>query len=134
MSILKIKKAAERYLSTMPSQWSTAYEGVRFEPPDGNYLRTQFLIQDPEDPTFGTGYHRERIQFQVFVVTTAGKGTGEALNKAEEIRQRFTKGTFLLEDAVRIHVLETPRIGSAAAVEGRLIVPVLIDLVAEIES
>ena len=134
MSILKIKKAAERYLSTMPSQWSTAYEGVSFNPPDGNYLRTQLSIQEPEDPTFGTGYHRERVQFQVFVVALSGRGTGEALTKAEEIRQRFAKGTFLLEDSVRIHVLETPRVGSAASVEGRLIVPVLIDLVCEIES
>ena len=134
MAIEEIKRAAERHLNEMPSQWPTAYEGVAFNPPDSNYLRTQFRIDDPYDDTIGTGYHRERCQFQVFVLTTAGQGSGEAIRYAEEIRTRFKKGTFLLESGVRIHTLTTPKVGSANIVNGRIFVPVLIDLVGEVES
>ena len=134
MAIEEIKRAAERHLANMPSQWPTAYEGVSFETPDGNYLRTQFRIDDPYDDTVGTGYHRERIQFQVFVLTVSGTGTGEAIRYAESIRDRFKKGTFLNESGVRIHTLTTPKIGSANSTNGRIFVPVLIDLVGEVES
>ena len=134
MSIKEIKRAAERHLSTMPSQWPTAYEGVSFNPPDGNYLRVQFSIQPPDDPTLGLGYHRERIQLQVFVVTSAGSGTAEALDKAEQIRERFAKGTFLLESSIRIYVLRTPSIRSAVVLKERLVIPVLIDLVCEVQT
>lgn len=133
MAIEEIKRAAERHLAGMPSQWPTAYEGVSFNPPDGNYLRTQFRIDDPDDPTLGTGYYRERVQFQIFVVTNAGNGSGEAIRYAEDIRDRFKKGTFLLESGVRIHVLTTPRVGSSGIASERIFVPVLIDLVGEVE-
>lgn len=133
MAIIEIKRAAERHLAGMPSQWPTAYEGSNFQTPDGNYLRTQFRIDDPEDPAFGTGYHRERIQFQVFVVTEAGEGSGEAITYAEAIRNRFKKGTYLNESGVRIQVLTTPRVASSGIMNGRLFVPVLIDLVGEVE-
>ena len=134
MAIEQIKRAAERHLAGMPSQWPTSYEGVSFDPPDGNYLRTQIRIDDPDDPTLGLGYHRERIQFQVFVVTNAGVGSGEAIRYGEQIRERFKKGTYLNESGIRIYVLTTPKVGSASAFNGKLLVPVLIDLVGEVES
>lgn len=134
MSILEIKRAAERHLASMPSQWSTAYEGVSFNPPDGNYLKVQFLLLSPDDPTLNVGYHRERVQFQIFVVTKSGGGTGEAITKAEQIREKFAKGTFLSEGSVRIHVLSTPRVSSAVQLNERLVVPILIDLVCEVSS
>ncbi len=134
MAIEEIKRAVERHHSQMPSQWVTAYEGVNFNPPDGNYLMTQFRIGKPSDPTLGLGYHRENLQFQVFVMTPRGKGTGEATRQAELIRNRFAKGTYLNEAGVRIYVLETPFVGSATIVQGRVMVPVLVDLIGEVES
>lgn len=134
MAIEQIKRAAERHLSTMTTPWVTAYEGVSFTPPDGNYLRTQFRIDSPDDPTLGVGYHRERIQFQIFVVTKSGYGSGEAIKQAELIRERFKKGTYLNESGIRIYVLTTPLVGSASVIQDRLFVPVLIDLVGEVEN
>lgn len=134
MSIEKIKRAVERHYSQMPSQWSTAYEGVNFNPPDGNYIATQFRIDEPSDPTFGLGYHRENLQFQVFVMTPRGNGTGDATRQGELIRNRFAKGTYLNEAGVRIYVLKTPFVGSATIVQGRVMVPVLVDLIGEVES
>lgn len=132
MEILNTKKAAERRLAAMTPNLPTAYESHNFDPPTGMYQRTQFVIRRPEDPVLGTGYHRERIQFQVFVVDKTGEGTGDALQRAELIRQQFAKGTVMIENGTRIHVLSTPQIAGSTVVNSRVVVPVLIDLVAEV--
>ncbi len=134
MSIEQIKRAVERHYSQMPSMWSTAYEGVNFDPPDGNYVVTQFKVNKPSDPTLGLGYHRENLQFQAFVLIPRGKGTGDATRQAELIRNRFAKGTYLNEAGIRIYVLNTPSVGSATIVQGRIMVPVLVDLIGEVET
>lgn len=132
MEILNTKKAAERRLAAMTPNLPTAYESHNFDPPTGMYQRTQFVIRRPEDPVLGTGYHRERIQFQVFVVDKTGEGTGDAIQRAELIRQQFAKGTIMIENGTRIHVLSTPQIAGSTVVNSRVVVPVLIDLVAEV--
>lgn len=132
MEILNTKKAAERRLAAMTPNLPTAYESHNFDPPTGMYQRTQFVIRRPEDPVLGTGYHRERIQFQVFVVDKTGEGTGDAIQRAELIRQQFAKGTVMIENGTRIHVLSTPQIAGSTVVNSRVVVPVLIDLVAEV--
>ena len=133
--ISDIKKAAERYLATITPAVSTAYEAVKFEPPsNAMYQRVQFQIQQPDDPVFTAGYHREIVQLQVFVVDVIGSGTASALSRAELIRAKFKKGTTLEENGVRIHVLTTPFIGGSVIASDRLVVPVLVDLTAEVVS
>jgi hypothetical protein len=134
MAIIEIKRAAERKLSTLTPALPTAYEGVSFNPPNGLYQRVQFTIQNPDDPVLGTGFHRERMQLQVFVIGAANKGTSEVINRAELIRSHFAKGLVLQEGNVKIHVLKTPQIAGNTVVSERVICPVLIDLVAEVYS
>ena len=134
MAIIEIKRAAERKLNALTPAVSTAWEGVSFDPPTGIYQRVQFTIQTPDDPVLGTGFHRERITMQVFVVGAANKGTSEVINRAELIRNHFAKGLVLQEGNVRIHVLTTPQIAGNTVVSERIICPVLIQLVAEVYS
>lgn len=134
MAIIEIKRAAERRLSTLTPALPTAYEGVSFNPPNGLYQRVQFTIQTPDDPVLGTGFHRERVQMQLFVVGAANKGTSEVINRAELIRSHFAKGLVLQEGNVRIHVLRTPQIAGNTVVSERVICPILIELVAEVYS
>lgn len=132
MPIAETKRAAERHLSTLTPAIPTGYEGVKFDPPTTMYQRVQLSIRPPDDPVLGTGYYRERIQFQVFIVGEINKGTGEVLARAELVRNHFKKSTFLAEGDIRIHVLATPQISGSAIVQDRVVVPVLIDLVAEV--
>lgn len=134
MPILSTKKALERRLMTLTPVIPTAFEGVSFEPPSTIYQRCQFRIDSVDDPVLGTGYYRERIQFQVFVIDEPNKGTAGAISRAELIRDLFKKGTTLLEGAYRIHVLTTPHVGSASPIGTRSIVPVMINVVTEIYS
>jgi len=134
MAIIEIKRAAERKLTSLSPSLPTAWEAVTFDPPNGLYQRVQFTIQAPDDPVLGTGFHRERMTMQIFVVGSANKGTSEVLNQAELIRNHFAKGLVLQEDNVKIHVLKTPQIAGNSIVSERVICPVLIELVAEVYS
>lgn len=130
--ILLAKKAAERKLSTLSPALPTAYEGIKFIPPAGMYLRTQFSIQRPDDPVIGDKYYRERISLQVFVVDILNTGTANAYAKADEIRTLFEKGSTFQEQGTNIYVLSTPQITGAAVASDRLIVPVIVELVVEV--
>jgi hypothetical protein len=134
MAIIEIKRAAERKLSALTPSVPTAFEGVSFNAPNTIYQRVQFIIQAPEDPVFGTGFHRERMQMQIFVVGAANKGTSEVINRAELIRLHFAKGLVLTESGIKIHVLKTPQVAGTTVVSERVICPVIIELVAEVYS
>ena len=134
MAIIEIKKAAERKLSQLTPTLPTAWESVSFEPPVGLYQRVQFTIQSPDDPVLGTGFHRERISMQVFVVGATNKGTSEVISRAELIRAHFAKGLVLQEGNIKIHVLRTPQIAGTAVASERVVCPVIIELIAEVYS
>lgn len=130
--IVNIKRACEKHLATLTPSLPTGFEGVDFTPPNTMYQRCQFVVNTPDDPVFGTGYHRERVEFQVFVVDVSGKGTTSAIQRAELIRNHFAKGTTLVESGTPVHILSTPQIAGTKISQGRVIVPVLISAVAEV--
>lgn len=132
MAIAETKRAVERRLKAMTVDLPTAYEGVSFVPPAGMYQRIQFRVNAPDDPVFGKGYYRERIEAQVFIVDNAGTGTGGVLTRAELVRDHFKKGTTLTEGGLLIHVLETPQINSTSISDSKVVAAVLIDLVVEV--
>jgi len=131
--IANTKRACERELRNLISATTPiAFENISFKPPtDKMYIAAQFAIRQPDDPVQSSKFYRERISFQVFVVDLPNIGTTNALSVAESIRARFDKGTCFNESGTRILVLSTPQIAGCETVENRLVVPVLIDLVAE---
>ena len=132
MEILDTKRAVERKLNTLLPAIPTAYEGVTFSPPSGIYQYVQFVIGKPTDPVLGTEFHRENIEAQIFVCDVLGKGTANVLARAELTRELFTKGTFMLENNTRIHVLETPKIQGVLPTKDRLVVPIIVPLTVEV--
>lgn len=134
MAIIEVKRAAERHLQNLTPVIPTAWEGVSFTPPDSLYQRVQFIIQRPTDPVIGTGFYRETVTMQVFIVGATNKGTAEVISRAELIRNHFSKGFTMLEDNIRIHVLNTPQVTGTSITSERVICPVLIELVAEVYS
>lgn len=134
MAIIQVKRAAERKLLALTPVVATAWEGVSFNPPATLYQRVQFTIQSPDDPVLGTGFYRERVTMQVFIVGAANKGTSEVIARAELVRDHFKKGTVFTEDNVHIHVLRTPQVAGTTIASDRIICPVLIELVAEVYS
>ena len=132
MAIKEVKKAVRERLKALTPALPTALEGMSFTPPTGMYQRLQFVVEPPTDPTFGTYFYRENVQVQIFVVDKLDVGTTNAETRAELIRDWFNKGLTLTEGNVRMHVLRTPHVSSAAVAADRIIVPVLISVTAEV--
>lgn len=132
-AILNVKRVCERALVALLPSVPIAFENVSFNAPtDQLYIRTQFAIRGVDDPVIGDKYYREQISFQCFVVGLPNVGTASAIQVAEQIRDRFNKGTFFLEAGTRIHILSTPQVSSSVIVENRLVIPVLINVTAEV--
>ena len=132
-AILNTKRAVERLILTSFPGVKIAFEGSKFTAPDTElYLRTQLRIDKPDDPTIYDTYYRERISFQVFVVDVINIGTAGAFQVAENIKAIFHKGLTIKELSTNIYVLNTPQIAGAMPASGRLVVPVIINLIAEV--
>jgi glutamine phosphoribosylpyrophosphate amidotransferase len=132
-AILNTKRACERALVALLPTIPIAFENVSFNPPtDKLYIRTQFAVRSLTDPVLSSKYYRENISFQVFVIGLPNVGTSAAISVAEQIRNRFDKGTCFTETGMRLMILNTPQISSSGIVENRLVIPVLIDVAAEV--
>lgn len=132
MAIKEVQKAVREHLKTATPELPTAQENIPFTPPDTMYQRLQFVVSTPTDPTFGTYFYRENIEAQIFVVDELGIGTGNAITRAELIRDLFRKGLTLNEGGVRMHVLRTPQVAGAVVAADRVIVPVFVQITAEV--
>jgi len=132
MSIIEAQTAIRTRLAALTPALPTALEGIPFTAPTGMYQRLQFVISPPTDPTFGTYFHRENIQVQIFVADKLDVGTAGAIARAQVLRDWFHKGLTLTESGVRMHVLSTPQIAGATVASDRIIVPVLIPLTVEV--
>lgn len=133
MALDKMKIALEKRLAAFVPSIPIAYEGVHFDPPSGQlYLSCQLVVRTPDDPVFGTGYYREKLEFQIFVIDELGNGTGPALTKAEAIRNWFAKGTTLFEDSIPVHILRTPHVSGPGRTTDKVVIPVIIYALGEV--
>lgn len=130
--ILDVMQEAERLLLAITPFVPTATEGVDFDPPSTMYQRVQFVISPPDDPTFPAGYHRERIEMQVFVVGELGVGVADVYSRAYMITDVFYKSRTFSAGDTRVHILETPQLGGTLVANNRVVCPVLIPLIAEV--
>lgn len=131
MSILKTtKKLVENRLKTLSPLPTIAWENLNFTPPaDGSlYLRCNLQIGKPDDTCIGGNYYRENCTFNIYVMDKLNIGTGNALDKAEAIRDLFQKRTVLEEGTTRVNILATPRIAGCVVTSDRLVVPITVQL------
>ena len=132
MAIKEVQKAIRTHLKTASPDLPTAQENMDFTPPNTMYQRLQFIVSKPTDPTYGTYFYRENIEAQIFVVDQLGVGMDAAITRAELIRDLFGKGLTLTEGGVRMHVLRTPQVAGAVVAADRVIVPVFVQVTAEV--
>lgn len=133
MSQAKIKAALELHLKSLPGNVETAFENVTFEPDSKKpYQVANVLFAQPENPSFGDGFYRERGFMQVSVRYPVGEGAGPALKRAELIRAAFGRGLSLEREGVTTHIDRTPEIGSGSTEGNRYILNVRIRFYANI--
>ena len=135
MSILSIKKAFEKKLSTLSPGIETAYEGLTYTPKTGTpYQKIQLVSKTPVNNVAASGFYREQGEFQIFLMYPTNKGTGDALKQAEAIRLLFKRGTNLVQDGLTILLFRTPTIAGAQVIGDRVIVPIIVPYICDVSA
>ncbi|GAD20959.1 DUF4128 domain-containing protein [Acidovorax sp. MR-S7] len=124
MSIAAIQSALEKRLLALSPQLPTAWENVTFTPPSSMWQRVNHLINAPRDLALERTLRLDRGIFQVTVHAPINTGRLAAMQRAELIRDHFAPVLMLTEGAVRVDIVDTPRIASPMADEPWWAVPV----------
>lgn len=133
MSTEKIQTAFEKKLLEITPAIDTAYENVSFKPRKEHPFQSVYLQpKNPENPTFGDTYYREVGEFLIFLNYPNKEGTNSARQRAEAIRQMFSRGSTLVEDGLEIIIKRTPTIAGGITSNDRYILPVRIEYFASV--
>lgn len=132
MSLKNISIALEKHLNALGT-FPTASEGVTFEPVTGTaWQRITVLPAQPFNASQGAKHYIELGYMQVMLFYPDNQGKGDALTRAELIRNHFKRGTTLTENTINVIITQTPTIGGAIVDDGWLSIPISIYYQADI--
>jgi hypothetical protein len=135
MSIVHVRAALEGALAAMSSPLATAWENR--EPPTVNnatpYQRANLLTATPENLEMSSAW-TERGFMQVTLCYPQGAGAGDAMSRAQAIRDAFPRGRTLTESGVTVLISGTPAIMPPLNEGDRYVVPVRVPFRANIQA
>lgn len=137
MSLVSIRTALLRQLSSISPTLPTAWENSKFEPVSGSaWQRVDILPAPPENTSIGTvNVVYESGIFQVLCKYPLNNGPNDATRRAELIKTSFPRGLSLTCDGVTLHIEKTPEIAPALPPsDGWYTIPVSIPYYAHIRS
>lgn len=127
MSLAAIRTALETALAEITPELSTEYENTdSTSPKSGPYQRVHLLPAEPLNNTFGDDQRQEQGIFQILLLYPTGVGAGDAIERAELIKNKFKRGTSLTSGGVTVHISHTPSIHSGIPDDDRYVIPVRI--------
>ena len=134
MSNQDISVALEKRLSSMPDGIYWKMENTAYTEQDGVPFGEVFvLFAEPDNPSLGDGFYRERGYLQVNLRYPINEGAGAASIKAAAVRSWFTRGLPLTENSVTTIIDRTPQILSGRIEGNRYVIPVVVPFFANIE-
>lgn len=134
MSALLVRQALEAALAAMSPALATAGENANYSPVPGTpYQQVYLLLAQPANDEF-SAVHREQGFLQVDLKYPLGKGTKDAITRAELIRTTFPRGASFTASGVTVNINRTPEIMPGRTEEDRFVVPVRIPFHAHIRG
>jgi hypothetical protein len=126
MSNSAISTALETALAAISGSYPTAWENVDFSPPQSAYQVATILFAQPENPTMGSTFFRQRGYMQVQLRFPLGEGKQPAVARAEAIRAAFPRGSSFTANGVTTTIERSVEIMAGYTDENRFIVNVKI--------
>lgn len=127
-SLSSIYKALLTRLDAITAPLPTQYENEAFTPPATAYQSVNLLTAEPGNPTMGGTpvgeLYREQGVFQVTLFYPLNEGAGNALTRAEALRDWFSRGSSFTDSGITVSVGGTPRIGPGMRDDDRYVLPV----------
>ncbi len=128
-----IASALEVRLAALQPPISTSYENVNFNPVAGvAYQVATVMFAEPENPTLGDDFYRQRGYLQVQLRYPSNTGKAAAFQRAGLIQSWFKRGLSLEADSVTTIIEKTPEVSNGANDSDRYIVNVYIRFYANI--
>lgn len=127
MSQTAISNALEAKLAAMTPAIATAWENVEFSPTGGvEYQKVDILFAEPENPTYGNDFYRQRGLMQVQLRYPINVGRASALARAEAIANWFARGVSLFDSGVITTIEKTPEVSKGGNIDDRYVINVRI--------
>lgn len=90
----------------------TAHQNVAYQTVQGiPYQLVEMISSQPDEPTQGGGYYKERGLYQVTLIYPLGVGVGALKTRAELIRNYFKKGSSLTYGGITVIIDKVPSLG-----------------------
>lgn len=119
MSQVIIHEILHAALAAVDDPWMTQIEGAVFEPLIAEaYQAVWVKFAPPENPSFGSGYHREIGYMQVDLYLPQGEGVQDLIERAEKIRTAMDRGNTFTKDDITVCIERTPSIEEMPNVDG----------------
>jgi len=135
MSNLNISAALEVRLAALTPAILTSWENVNFNPvADIPYQVATVLFAEPENPTMGDDFYRQRGYIQVSLRYPQNTGKAAAFARAELLRSWFKRGLSIEAGGVITVIEKTPEVGSGTNEGDRYILNVRIRFFANIQG
>jgi hypothetical protein len=133
MSTIKVRQALETHLASLTPAIATAYENKDFTPVTGTpYQRVNLLPAEPDNSTMGQTFYREQGLLQVMLCYPNNATALPAQTRAEAIKTHFKRGTTLEQAGLKVHIINTPRVGVGFNDNDRYCIPVTIFYLADV--
>lgn len=132
MSNSAITTALETALAAQAPTFPTAWENVDFKPTQAAYQVCTVLFSQPDNPTLGGGFFRQRGYMQVQLRYPLGEGKQPAVARAEALQAAFPRGASFASGGITTRIVRSSEIGTGYTDENRFIVNVKIWFMADI--
>lgn len=130
---LAISKALEVRLAALNPALPTDWENTNYTPETGvAYQAATVLFAEPENPTFGDDFYRQRGYLQVQLRYPANTGKAAAFQRAGLLQSWFKRGLSLEADGITTIVEKTPEVTNGTNDGDRYVVNVRIRFYANI--
>lgn len=131
---LAISKAMEVRLKAFDADFPTQWENSNFTPVSGTaYQAANVLFAEPENPTMGDDFWRQRGYLQVQLRFPSNTGKAAAFTRAGQLQSWFKRGLSLEADGITTVVEKTPEVTNGANDGDRYVVNVRIRFYANIQ-
>lgn len=131
---LAIATALEVRLAALLPAIATSWENANYEPVPGTpYQAANVLFAEPENPTFGDDFWRQRGYLQVQLRFPGNTGKAAAFQRAGLLQSWFKRGLSLEADGITTVVEKTPEVTNGTNDGDRYIVNVRIRFYANIQ-
>ena len=117
MSNANIALALETALIAVSTGIQTAWENALFNVPPTAYQVVTIMFAEPENPTMGSPFFRQRGYLNVSIRYPLGVGKQPAVTRAEAMRTAFARGTSFMANGITTVIEKTPAIGTGSADE-----------------